>query len=136
MADPQGAFLAQTALTKQFVDLWAQPLHRLQGEQAPPVAAPDAGDKRFADPAWRDNPYFDFIKQGYVLTTRWADDLVKHADELGPHDREKAPFYLRQVPAARSPSNSLATNRGLRRTAPAEGGENLVRGLKMLAEDI
>ena len=136
MTDPQRAFAAQTALTKQFVDLWASTLQRLQGEQAPPVATPDAADKRFADAAWRDNPYFDFIKQAYVLTTRWADDLVKRADELEPHDREKAQFYLRQVTAALSPSNFLATNPELLRTTLAESGENLVRGLKMLAEDI
>ena len=136
MADPQRAFAAQTALSKQFVDLWASTLQRLQGEQAPPVAAPDASDKRFADAAWRDNPYFDFIKQAYVLTGRWADDLVKRADELTPHDREKAQFYLRQVTAALSPSNFLATNPELLRTTLAESGENLVRGLKMLAEDI
>jgi polyhydroxyalkanoate synthase len=136
MTDPQRAFAAQTALSKQFVELWASTLQRLQGEQAPPVAAPDAADKRFADSAWRDNPYFDFIKQAYVLTTRWADDLVKHADELAPHDREKAQFYLRQVTAALSPSNFLATNPELLRTTLAESGENLVRGLKMLAEDI
>ena len=71
-----------------------------------------------------------------MLTTRWADDLVKHADELAPHDREKAQFYLRQVTAALSPSNFLATNPELLRTTLAESGENLVRGLKMLAEDI
>jgi polyhydroxyalkanoate synthase subunit PhaC len=136
MTDPQRAFAAQTALSKQFVELWASTLQRLQGEQGPPVAAPDTGDNRFADPAWRDNPYFDFIKQAYVLTTRWADDLVKHADELAPHDREKAQFYLRQVTAALSPSNFLATNPELLRTTLAESGENLVRGLKMLAEDI
>jgi polyhydroxyalkanoate synthase subunit PhaC len=136
LADPQRAFAAQTALSKQFVELWASTLQRLQGEQAPPVAAPDTSDKRFADSAWRDNPYFDFIKQAYVLTGRWADDLVKHADELTPHDREKAQFYLRQVTAALSPSNFLATNPELLRTTLAESGENLVRGLKMLAEDI
>jgi polyhydroxyalkanoate synthase subunit PhaC len=136
LADPQRAFAAQTALSKQFVELWASTLQRLQGEPAPPVAAPDTSDKRFADSAWRDNPYFDFIKQAYVLTGRWADDLVKRADELTPHDREKAQFYLRQVTAALSPSNFLATNPELLRTTLAESGENLVRGLKMLAEDI
>src|ERR1700749_1383783 len=136
MADPQGAFLAQTALTKQFVDLWAQTLHRLQGEQAPPVVAPDAADQRFADAACRDNPYFAFIKQAYVLTSGWVDDLVKRADELDPHEREKAQFYLRQVTAALSPSNFVATNPELLRTTLEESGENLVRGLRMLAEDI
>ena len=136
MADPQRAFAAQAALTTQFVDLWAATLQRLQGEKAEPIAPPDASDKRFADAAWRDNPYFDFIKQAYVLTTRWADDLVKHADDLQPHDRDKAQFYLRQVTAALSPSNFVATNPELMRTTLAESGENLVRGLKMLAEDI
>jgi polyhydroxyalkanoate synthase subunit PhaC len=136
MAEPQRAFAAQAALTTQFVDLWAATLQRLQGEKAEPVAPPDASDKRFADPAWRDNPYFDFIKQAYVLTTRWADDLVEHADELEPHDRDKAQFYLRQVTAALSPSNFVATNPELLRTTLSESGENLVRGLKMLSEDI
>jgi polyhydroxyalkanoate synthase len=136
LSDPQRAFAAQTALTTRFVDLWASTLQRLQGEQAAPVAAPDASDKRFADAAWRDNPYFDFIKQAYVLTTRWADDLVRRADELDPHERDKAQFYLRQVAAALSPSNFLATNPELLRTTLAESGENLARGLKMLTEDI
>ena len=136
MADPQRAFEAQTTLTKQFVDLWASTLHRLQGEQSLPVAASDPADKRFADAAWRDNPYFDFIKQAYVLTSRWADELVKRADDLDPHERQKAQFYLRQVTAALSPSNFLATNPELLRTTLAESGENLARGLKMLAEDI
>src|SRR6476660_1379005 len=51
MADPQRALAAQTTLTKQFVDLWAATLQRLHGEQALPIAAPDATDKRFADAA-------------------------------------------------------------------------------------
>ena len=136
MADPERAFQAQAAIAGQFVDLWSSTLKRLQGDEARPVAAPDAADKRFADPAWRDNPYFDFIKQAYVLTARWADDLVKRADDLDPHDRDKAQFYLRQVTAALSPSNFLATNPELLRTTVAESGENLARGLKMLAEDI
>ena len=45
-----------------------------------------------------------------MLTTRWADDLVRRADELDPHERDKAQFYLRQVTAALSPSNFIGTN--------------------------
>ena len=71
-----------------------------------------------------------------MLTSDWADDLVKHADELKPHERDKARFYLRQVSAALSPSNFIATNPELLRTTLAESGANLARGLKMLAEDI
>ena len=133
---PQRAFEAQTALTTQFINLWAATLQRFQGAPAKPVAEPDRSDKRFSDAEWRDNPFFDFLKQAYVLTTRWADDLVRRADELEPHERDKAQFYLRQVTAALSPSNFIGTNPELLRATLEESGENLVRGLKMLAEDI
>jgi polyhydroxyalkanoate synthase len=136
VSDAQRAFQAQAALSTQFIDLWATTLRRLKGEDAAPIASPEAGDKRFADPEWRANPYFDFLKQAYVLTTRWANDLVERAGDIDPHTREKAQFYLRQVTSALSPSNFLATNPELLRTTLAESGENLVRGLKMMAEDI
>src|SRR5271166_842265 len=136
MSEPQRALEAQTALGAQFINLWAATLQRFQGASAAPVAEPDRSDKRFSDAEWRDNPYFDFIKQAYVLTTRWADDLVRRADELDPHKREKARFYLRQVTAALSPSNFVGTNPELLRVTLQESGENLVRGLKMLNEDI
>ncbi len=136
VADAKRAFEAQATLSKQFIDLWAATLRRLQGEDAPPVAPPEPGDKRFSDPEWRTNPYFDFLKQAYVLTTRWANDLVERAGDLDPHTRHKAQFYLRQVTSALSPSNFVATNPELLRTTLAESGENLVRGLGMMAEDI
>ncbi|THD43098.1 MAG: class I poly(R)-hydroxyalkanoic acid synthase, partial [Bradyrhizobium sp.] len=136
LSDAQRAIQAQSALSGRFLELWSATLRRLQGEEAPEVAPPRAGDKRFADPQWRDNPYFDFLKQAYVLTTDWARDLVAHADELDPHTRDKAQFYLRQVASALSPSNFVPTNPELMRATLAESGENLVRGLRMMAEDI
>ncbi len=136
MSEPNRAFEAQAALTTQWVNLWASTLQRLQGVPSAPVASPDPADKRFSHADWRDNPFFDFLKQAYVLTSRWADDLVRRADELEPHERDKALFYLRQVSAALSPSNFVATNPELLRTTLAESGANLTRGLKMLAEDI
>jgi polyhydroxyalkanoate synthase len=135
-SDPQRAFQAQAALSGQFMALWAATLHRLNGEQARPVAAPEPNDKRFADPEWRANPYYDFLAQAYVMTTRWAGDLVKRAEDLDPHTRDKAQFYLRQLAGALSPSNFVATSPELMRTTLAESGENLVRGMHMMAQDI
>src|SRR5579863_5639229 len=135
-SDPQRAFQAQSALSKQFVALWASTLHRLHGETAAPVAPPDPSDKRFADPEWRDNPYYDFIKQAYVMTSRWAGDLVVAAEGIDQHTRDKAQFYVRQLSAALSPSNFLPTNPELMRATLAESGENLVRGLQMMTEDV
>ena len=134
--DARRAMEAQTALSTKFFELWGATMKRLGGEKTEDVITPEPGDKRFADPEWRDNPYFDFIKQAYILTSRWADDLVRRADELDPHTRDKAAFYMRQVTSALSPSNFLATNPELLRATLAESGENLVRGMKMMAEDI
>ena len=136
MGNPLAAFEAQIALTTQFINLWASTLQRFLGSTAALAPASDRSDKRFSDAEWRDNPYFDFIKQAYVLTTRWADDLVQRADEMDPHERDKAQFYLRQVTAALSPSNFVGTNPELLRMTLQESGENLVRGLKMMAQDI
>ena len=136
MSDPLAAIEVQTALTMKFINLWASTLQRLLGAPAALVAKPGRPDKRFSDAAWRDNPYFDFIKKAYELTTHWADDLITRADEMNPHERDKAQFYLRQVTAALSPSNFVATNPELLRMTLRESGENIVRGLKMMAEDI
>ena len=96
----------------------------------------DPKDKRFADPEWSQNQFFDFLKQAYLLTTHWAEHLVKHAEGLDPHTRAKAEFYVKQIANAISPSNFVLTNPELLRETLASNAENLVRGMRMLAEDI
>src|SRR3954451_1924577 len=136
LVDPHRAIEAQTRLGTTFFDLWATTLKRMQGEPAAPVAAPDPKDARFKDPEWQENPLFDFLKQAYLVTSRWAEALVDEAQGLDEHTRHKAQFYVRQLSSALSPSNFLATNPELLRTTLQESGANLVRGMKMLAEDI
>ena len=136
LGDTARAFAAQAQYSEQFLNLWASTHLRLRGESAAPVAPPEAGDKRFSDPRWSANPYFDFIKQAYLLTSRWAKALVDDAAEVPPATRERAQFYLRQLSGALSPTNFIATNPEIIDATLAENGENLVRGLQMMAEDI
>src|SRR3954470_14082204 len=136
MTDPQKAMVAQSRLGGQFLDLWASTLRRAQGEAAEPVARPEPKDGRFQDTEWSENPVFDFLKQAYLITTRWAEGLVNEADELDEHTRHKAQFYLKQIVGAVSPSNFVPTNPELLRETLKESGANLVRGMTMLAEDI
>ncbi|WP_244544186.1 MULTISPECIES: class I poly(R)-hydroxyalkanoic acid synthase [unclassified Beijerinckia] len=136
MADPQKAMNAQQALTGSLFELWGSTWKRMSGEQSVPVATPDPGDKRFADPSWQAMPVFDFLRQAYLISTRWANDMIDQADTIDPATKEKAAFYLRQISGALSPSNFLATNPELMRKTLAENGANLVRGLQMFAEDI
>jgi polyhydroxyalkanoate synthase len=136
ISDPQRAIEAQTAISSPMLDLWSHTLRKMSGEATEPVRAPDPGDKRFADPEWNRNPVYDFLRQAYVITTDWANDMVKRADTLEPFEREKAGFYLRQIAGAISPSNFIATNPELLRTTIEQSGENLVRGMQMFAEDL
>ena len=134
--DPQRALEAQTRLMTGFMSLWSASLRRMAGDQAAPAAAPQPGDKRFQDPDWQENQFFDMLKQIYLIGSRWAEGLVEDADGLDEHTRHKADFYIKQITAALSPSNFTLTNPELLRETLASNGENLVRGMKMLAEDI
>jgi polyhydroxyalkanoate synthase len=136
LRDPQRALELQSSLGKSYLDLWANAVKRMAGEKVEPVAAPDPGDKRFADPEWSSNQFFDFIKQAYLLTVRWANHLVEDAEGLDPHTRQKAEFYVRQIANAVAPSNFVLTNPELLRETVSSKAENLVRGMHMLAEDI
>ena len=101
-----------------------------------PVVTPQANDKRFSDPEWTTNQFFDFLKQAYLLTVGWSNKLVDDAADLEPHTKLKAEFYLRQITNALSPSNFVLTNPELLRETLTTNADNLVRGMRMLAEDI
>ncbi|HWE77293.1 MAG TPA: class I poly(R)-hydroxyalkanoic acid synthase [Pseudolabrys sp.] len=135
LSDPQRALELQTSLGRSYLDLWGLASRRLGGDAAEPLVAPDPKDKRFADPDWSQNQFFDFLKQFYLLTAQWAERLVKGA-EIDAPTRLKAEFYIRQIISAISPSNFVLTNPELLRETFSSNGENLVRGLTMLSEDI
>ncbi len=136
LSDPQRALELQTSLGRAYVDLWASTVKRMAGEPAPPAVATDPKDKRFADPEWSQNQFFDFLKQAYLLTSHWGEKLVKDADGVDEHTRAKAEFYVRQIANAISPSNFVLTNPELLRETLSSNAENLVRGMHMLSEDI
>ena len=136
LSDPQRAVELQSRLGRAYLDLWGAAVKRMSGETSTPVIAPDPRDRRFADPEWSTNQFFDFIKQAYLLSTQWADLLVKDAQGLDPHMRQKAEFYVKQIANAVSPSNFVLTNPELLRETFGSNAENLARGMHMLAEDI
>jgi polyhydroxyalkanoate synthase len=136
LSDPARSTALQTRLGRSYLDLWASAAKRLNGEPAEPVVAPDPKDKRFADPEWSQNQFFDFLKQAYLLTTNWAEFLVKNAEGIDEHTRHKAEFYVRQIANAFSPSNFVFTNPEILRETLSSNAENLVRGMAMLSEDI
>jgi polyhydroxyalkanoate synthase subunit PhaC len=136
MADPASLMQAQVSLWQDYLRLWQTTGMRLLGQPAEPVVEPERGDRRFRDPAWDDHALFDFIKQSYLLTSRWMVDTVNEVDGFDDKTKQKIDFYTRQFVDAMAPSNFVATNpEVLRATIETQGG-NLLRGLKNLLEDL
>src|SRR6476661_7516617 len=137
LSDKDRATDLQTRIGKAYLDLWGAAARRMAGEKdAKPAIEPAPRDKRFRDPEWRSNQFFDFVLQLYLLTTQWAEELVRNAEGVDPHTRRKAEFYVQQIANAIAPSNFVLTNPEVLRETLASNGDNLVRGMKMLAEDI
>jgi polyhydroxyalkanoate synthase len=139
IAEPQKLMEAQADLWRRYMDLWSSALTRgilPSGVKSAPVAAPDPKDARFKDSAWSENQYFDFMRQAYLINSQWAEQLVEAAKNIDPDTRHKAGFYMKQVINALAPSNWVFSNPELLRETFASDGENLVRGMQLLAEDI
>ena len=79
---------------------------------------------------------FDFIKQSYLLSARYVQDVVTHVDGLDAKTAQKVDFYARQFIDAMSPSNFLLTNPEVLRKTAETGGENLLKGLNNLLGDL
>ena len=135
LSDPERALELQTSLGRAFLGLWEVAAKRLAGEEVAPAVAPDPRDKRFADPDWSKNQFFDFLKQVYLLSVQWAERMVREAD-VDEHTRQKAAFYVKQIANAIAPTNFIFTNPELLRETLDAKAENLVRGMQMLTEDI
>ncbi|GAB1582168.1 PHA/PHB synthase family protein [Phyllobacterium phragmitis] len=136
LSDSTRALEAQTHLFSSYLAIWANSIRRAAGESTEDIAAPDPKDKRFQDEDWSKNAFFDFLKQVYLVTARWALDLVEKAEGLDDHTRHKAAFYVRQLVNAASPTNFILTNPELFKETVAANGMNLVNGMRMLTEDI
>jgi polyhydroxyalkanoate synthase len=134
--DPAKLAAAQSVLFKSYADLWARSVRRFLGEDVEPVVEPEPGDNRFKDPDWSNTQIFDFWKQSYLITSRWAEDLTRNTEGIDEKTRKKALFYLNQMLAALSPSNFPLTNPEVVRTTLQTNAENLVQGMSHFVHDL
>ncbi|MGE5515972.1 MAG: PHA/PHB synthase family protein [Bacteroidota bacterium] len=136
MSDPGKLVEANFNLWQDYMALWQSTALRFLGESAEPVAKPDAADRRFKDEMWQDNEIFDFIKQSYLLSARYLNGVVHGVEGLDEHSAQKLDFYTRQFVDAMAPSNFVLTNPEVLRATVETGGENLVKGLNNLLDDL
>lgn len=96
---------------------------------------PDAGDRRFSDPAWEDNAGFFALRQSYLVLRRLAEDLLAAA-ELDETTRAKAGFAVDLLADALAPTNLFLTNPAALKRAFDTGGQSVVAGARNFVDDV
>jgi polyhydroxyalkanoate synthase len=136
LADPTRLVETQAAFWQEYSALWQSTASRMLGQEGDPVAKPDATDRRFKDEAWSENPVFDYIKQSYLLASKYLISSVGETEGLDPHTAEKVDFYTRQYVDAMAPTNFAMTNPQVMQKTLESGGENLLQGLSNMLDDL
>src|SRR4051794_14378770 len=96
---------------------------------------PAPGDRRFKDAAWQETPYYDLLKQSYLLASKQLHELVDHP-QVDDRTRLQLRFYARQFIDAISPSNFPATNPEVIRKAIETRSASLTTGMQNLIDDV
>ena len=135
-ANPVKLAEAQLRFWQDNVGLWQAMTRRMLGQEAAMAVEPEKGDRRFKDKAWNEELAFDYIKQSYLLTSRWVQSTVGGVEGLDPMNKEKVDFFTRQFLSAMSPSNFALTNPTVLKKTRESGGQNLLEGLENLLSDL
>ena len=136
LADPLRLAETQMKLWQDYMKLWQNSMLKLMGQEAKPVAEPHQGDRRFKHEDWENNFLYDYVKQSYLIAARHLHHTLGNVEGLDDRTAKKVDFYTRQYIDALSPSNFVMTNPEVLRETVRSGGQNLVKGLNNLLEDL
>jgi polyhydroxyalkanoate synthase len=134
----------QQQLWQEGMALWQDILEQYgvgpngEATAAPPKAEPDLPrkDRRFADPAWREQPVFALIHQTYLLFAERLSQMVDDVEGVSGQEREQLRFALKSVLDAMSPANFPLTNPVVLERTLETHGANLIRGIERLTADL
>ena len=133
--DPAPFVRSWLDLAQSWGDLWSYAAARMLGAGAEPVARPAAGDRRFRDDAWETVPWFDVLKQAYLVNARACTAFPGTVSGLDESSRDRLEFAAGQVADALAPTNFLPTNPQALRSAVETGGASAVDGMCRFLRD-
>lgn len=136
MRNPKGWMEQQVDMWRDYGELWINTQERLMGKASDPFIPDEGKDRRFADDAWKNSAWFDYLRQNYLLTAKWLERSASNIQGLDHHTAHKLNFFTRQLIDALSPSNYFLTNPEVQRETLESNAENLVRGMRNLLGDL
>jgi polyhydroxyalkanoate synthase subunit PhaC len=135
MKNPEKLIEAQMEAWNAYSNIWLNAANSMLGKPAEATISPEKGDKRFKHECWENNPFFDFIKQSYLVTANAIQSVVADAEGLDENDANKLRFYTQQFVDSMSPTNFAMTNPQVLEATLESRGENLIKGLQNFCDD-
>ncbi|MDP4992022.1 MAG: class I poly(R)-hydroxyalkanoic acid synthase, partial [Marivita lacus] len=125
------------------VEYWGKSMtHYLEAQQAlakgklQPPEDPGPKDRRFKNPLWDEHPYFNFIKQQYLINSEAISNAVNDVEDMDETEKKRLRYFAQQIVDMFAPTNFFATNPDALQKALETEGESLVKGLENLVADL
>ncbi len=140
MSDPQRAMQVTADYNRRLFEtnmkVWSSAVSRFWGlsRQEEDKGRPD---KRFSEPEWTENPYYETLKETYLLASEYLLKEAAETDGQGETGEEQQlKFHLKQFVEAMAPANFLLTNPAAHKRVMETGGMSLVDGARNLISDL
>lgn len=138
-----GAVQNPAKLLERQIEFWGKSVkHFAEAQQAlaqGKLAAPEdpgPSDRRFSNPLWDSHPYFNFVKQQYLINAEAIQQAVASVEGMEEREKRRLNYFARQIVDMMSPTNYLATNPDALERAVETEGQSLVQGLENLIADL
>jgi len=136
LPDAQTLGRLQQDYAEQHAKLWMSMMQRTPDIPAEPIVALDPADRRFKAAEWAQSPYYDYLRQAYLINAGFLKRLAENLPVADPLQKARMEFLTRQYIDAMAPSNFAATNPEFIKTALETQGQSITAGIQNLLADM
>ncbi|TQV66140.1 class I poly(R)-hydroxyalkanoic acid synthase [Exilibacterium tricleocarpae] len=134
--EPASLLQQQMQFMEKQLNLWQCTIKAMMGGDLESVIDEPRGDNRFRAPEWRENPFFSYIKQAYLLNADFMQQVVDGIEYEDEKTADQIKFFTRQYVNSLSPSNYILTNPEVCKEILETKGDSLAKGLDNFIKDL
>lgn len=135
LKQPETLYQANMDLMNNQVQMWQRAYAKMVGFSNVSISDESVRDRRFRDPAWKENPTSEITMQSYLNFSGFMKTLTSAHDGMDSKEAAKAEFYVNTMVDALAPNNFAISNPQVWQKVQETNGENLVKGLENLLHD-
>jgi polyhydroxyalkanoate synthase len=136
LSDPGKMFAQQVGQFKQSLEYLSELQNQTDDKNTDAPKSSNTPDKRFSSELWQVNPFFNMVRQQYLVSSKAAKEAVSNLEGLDKDKQKQIEFFSEQIINLFSPANFLGTNPEALTKAYETKGQSLVRGLENFIRDL